>query len=206
MVQAFNDYIRNIMYLVVFMSFAGMIMPDGGYRKYVDVVMGLVLIIAVITPIAALFGTGVGGAMWNSTFTESVVIADDMDVFISQHERMMSESINSIVGAQVSRLIDSTGFMLIASEADFSPEGEFLELRLIVARDGVPYTIESEETAERRQFIRVERVEVSLRESRLTEYSQHEELSEVEQRFLRNIISDFYNISPGNIHIELRKT
>ena len=207
--QAFNDYIRNIMYLVVFMTFVGMIMPGGGYRKYIEIVMGLVLIIVIITPIASLVGAEARAGEVVSHFLGSdisAITAHDEVRFINQRERMLNENVNDIVAAQIAALIRDTGFSLIRTDVRFSADtGEFLELRLAVSRDGASYVAGDVETVERRPFIRVERVEISLRESRQTELAQNEsaEADDAETQLLRKIISDFYNVSQDNIHIEV---
>ncbi|MCL2674453.1 MAG: stage III sporulation protein AF [Defluviitaleaceae bacterium] len=206
--QAFNDYIRNIMYLVVFMTFVGMIMPGGNYRKYVDIVMGLVLIIVIITPIASLVGAEARAGEVVARFLDgdiSAMTAHDEAHFMSRRERMLNENVNDIVAAQISALIRDTGFSLIRSDVRFSAEtGEFLELRLIVSPNGTSSVAGAVETVERRPFIRIERVEVSLRESRQTGQTQNEstESIDAETQLLRKIISDFYNVSQDNIHIE----
>ncbi|MCL2852767.1 MAG: stage III sporulation protein AF, partial [Defluviitaleaceae bacterium] len=54
-------------------------------------------------------------------------------------------------------------------------------------------------------FIRVERVDVSLRESRLRQSNQAAiaESTDESIQLLKQTISDFYNIDSDNIHIEV---
>ena len=207
--QAFNDYIRNIMYLVVFMTFVGMIMPGGGYRKYVEIVMGLVLIIVIITPIASLVGMEARAGDAAARFLEGggtpVMTVQDEARLMNQRERVMSENVNDIVAAQIAVLIQDSAFSLVGADMRFSAEtGEFSELWLTVARDRASSGAEAVEISESRPFIRVERVEVSLRENRRNEQMQSEvhEYINSETQVLRKIISDFYNLSQDNIHIE----
>jgi len=197
------------MYLVVFMTFVGMIIPGGSYRKYVEIVMGLVLIIVIITPIASLFGAEMRAGDAVTRFLEGDIVAitaHDEARFLNQRDHMLNENVNDMVAAQISALINDTGFSLTHSDVRFSvDDGEFLEIRLIVVRNEMEFSADTTPIAENRQFIRVERVEVSLRESRQSG-RESTEFNDAETQHLRKIISDFYNVSQDNIHIEVLKT
>ena len=210
--SAFNDYIRNIMYLVIFMAFVGIIMPGGSYKKYVDIVLGLILIIVIISPVASFFGAETRAEETvKRLFDEGEVAAAAMGGanFTDQRGRMLNDSINEIVSAQLAELLAGTGFTLYDSQVGFIADtARFVDLRLIVERDEAPGVMyEEHETSDSgRPFIRVERVEVSLRQSRAIEAAQANAASsdDEEIRILRRTISDFYNIDPDNIYIEVR--
>jgi len=197
------------MYLVVFMTFVGMIMPGGNYRKYIEIVMGLVLIIVIITPIASLVGAEARAGEVVSRFLDgdiSAMTTHDEARFMNERERMLSENVNDIVAAQITELIRDTGFSLIRTDVRFSTNtGEFQEIWLAVARDKAESAEGANEAMERRPFIRVERVEVSLRESRRSEQAGQDfaVYADAETQLLRKIISDFYNVSQDNIHVEV---
>ncbi|MCL2618076.1 MAG: stage III sporulation protein AF [Defluviitaleaceae bacterium] len=211
--QEFNDYIRNIMFLVIFMTFVGIISPGGSYKKYIDIVLGLVLIIVVISPVAAFLGGGAGeadGAVARILDASHIAgIADyDEAFFISQRDRILGEHVNAIIRSQLDALLAGTRFSVYSSEASFVSEtGALIDLRLAVMMDEA-YDADAADTAQAyagRPFIRVERVDVSLRESRLRQHATPPEGSADSEsiQLLKQTISDFYNIDAGNIHIEV---
>ena len=210
--QEFSDYIRNIMYLVIFMTFVGIISPGGSYKKYIDMVLGLVLIIVIISPVASFLGRGAAGAgeaIARILDASEIAALTDYDeaFFLGQRERILGEHVNAIIRAQLDALLTGTPFSVYQSEARFATDtGALVDLRLDVVRDedsgaeagtaGTPGAYAGY------RFIRVQRVEVSLRESRLRQSAAAESADESIQ-LLKRTISDFYNIDPDNIHIEV---
>ena len=221
--QVFGDYIRNIMYLVIFMTFVGIVSPAGSYKKYVDLVLGLVLIIVVISPVASMLGTGAGA----SAAGEAVArILDGSDIaaltdydeayFLGQRERMLGEHVNAIIRTQLDALLTGTAFAVYRSEARFASDtGALVDLRLSVIRDEAAQYPADETAADAPRayagyrFIRVDRVEVSLREenrlrrNNMSVSSEPGAYSDEDIQLLKRTISDFYNIDAGNIHIEV---
>jgi len=198
------------MYLVIFMTFVGIIVPGGGYKKYVDIVLGLVLIIVIVSPVAAFFGadTGAEEAVARLLPDGGAVAGYESERFAGQRDRMISDNVNEIVRAQIGALMVGTGYELRSSDVRFLPDtGRFLELRLAVAvqpaQQSPEIVVQAAEPS--RPFIRVDRVEVSLRESRAEEAARAEiaALGSEGIQLLRRTISDFYNIDADNIYIEV---
>ena len=214
--QVFNDYIRNIMYLVIFMTFVGIITPGGSYKKYVDIVLGLVLIIVIISPVASFMGgsgmeVGAGEAVARIFESSEIVALADYDeaFFLEQRDRILGEHVNAIIRTQLDALLTGTQFSIYRSEARFASDtGALVDLRLSVVRD-VPWGTDDTDDVPQiyagYPFIRVERVDVSLRESRLRQSNQAAiaESTDESIQLLKQTISDFYNIDSDNIHIEV---
>ncbi len=51
MMEAFTAYIKTIAAFTVFAAFTEMLMPDGSFRRYIHMVMGILLLSAVLEPI-----------------------------------------------------------------------------------------------------------------------------------------------------------
>lgn len=60
MMAAFAAYIKTITALSIFAALAGLLLPGGKYRRYADLVLGAMLLLAVMSPLLRLFGAGEG--------------------------------------------------------------------------------------------------------------------------------------------------
>ena len=57
MIDAFVAYIKTITALTVFSALAGILLPEGKYRRYAELVLGVMVLEAVLHPILRLLGT-----------------------------------------------------------------------------------------------------------------------------------------------------
>lgn len=53
--MAFASYIKTITALTIFSTMACMFLPNNSFRKYLELVLGILILSAVIKPMAALF-------------------------------------------------------------------------------------------------------------------------------------------------------
>ncbi len=58
MLEAFSAYIKNIAVFMLFAAFAEMLMPENNLKKYISLVMGLILLTIVIKPMFFVFQKG----------------------------------------------------------------------------------------------------------------------------------------------------
>lgn len=57
---ALSAYIKTITALTIFSALACMLMPEGSFRKYVELVLGVLVLTAVLNPFLRIFGTDKG--------------------------------------------------------------------------------------------------------------------------------------------------
>lgn len=57
MMDAFTAYIKTITALTIFSALAGILLPEGKYRRYAELVLGVMVLGAVLQPLLRLFGT-----------------------------------------------------------------------------------------------------------------------------------------------------
>ncbi len=54
MMEAFTAYIKTITALTVFSALVGLLLPDGKYRRYAELVLGILVLTAVLSPLLRL--------------------------------------------------------------------------------------------------------------------------------------------------------
>ena len=58
--ETFGAYIKTITALTIFSALACMLMPEGSFRKYVELVLGVLVLTAVLNPFLRIFGADQG--------------------------------------------------------------------------------------------------------------------------------------------------
>lgn len=58
MTQGFNAYIKTIAVFLIFITFAEMIAPDGGVKRYISVALGALAAVSLIQPALEILGAG----------------------------------------------------------------------------------------------------------------------------------------------------
>lgn len=197
MIDGISGYIKNIAFFLIFTSFIGIILPGGKYKKYIDIVLGLVLIIVTLEPAAALvFGSSRPLDKILNEITSSLdygITATGWDT--EEREKLITESFGQRIRPQLESLV--SGYDFILEDMDFSVDidtGEIASLSISVSEAPVQPTPVP--------FIRVEKVRVQSRDADV-ELAESIESGEIIR--LKKGIADFYNIPIDNIHIGIHR-
>jgi hypothetical protein len=57
MMDAFTAYIKTVTALTIFSALAGILLPEGKYRRYAELVLGIMVLEAVLEPLLGLLLT-----------------------------------------------------------------------------------------------------------------------------------------------------
>ena len=57
MMDAFTAYIKTVTVLTIFSALAGILLPEGKYRRYAELVLGIMVLEAVLEPLLGLLLT-----------------------------------------------------------------------------------------------------------------------------------------------------
>jgi len=57
MMDAFTAYIKTVTALTIFSALAGILLPEGKYRRYAELVLGIMVLEAVLAPLLGLLAT-----------------------------------------------------------------------------------------------------------------------------------------------------
>jgi len=185
------------------MSFTAIILPEGKYKKYINVVLGLTLIVVMLSPFYRFLNTqhfDLDDLIDSLGITQTV--SANHNSSIPHHEQMREQAIkNEFIASlrlNTEQLIKSSGFELIDIAANFDIQtGEIHSLHLEVS------SLDTSEAASRQQFsiIRIEPIRIGS--DFIADEEHHKEISE-----LKNMLADrfsFYNLDAASIHITYRR-
>ncbi len=195
MIEDISNYIRNIAFFLIFISFIGIIIPNTKYKSYINILLGFMLVMIMISPIATLiynkqnpldrFLLSVNGATKQTT-------TDELKEFEILQQDMINKTYKANVVEQINSLIKEESLSISEYEIDFNQNtGQILKLVLNLKETIIVPTP--------KPFIRIEPFKVEI--------SPQDEDKEEDLQALRvkKIISDFYNMSADNIHISIAK-
>ena len=190
MMPAFFEYLRNISYYLVFMALVGVIAPSGNYKKYIALVMGIMLVGIVINPVTNMLGRESLPVtqIFGNIMPAMPYLAQDGS-FDWQHEHLR-EAFHAQLSAQTASLLARNNFHLVS--AYWSCADDFSYIRSVILRLRLIET-----TPTPRPFIRIEPVRIGPYQPADTD-----EADEKVQK-VKKLISDFYDMRKDNIHVEI---
>ncbi len=179
------DYVRNIAVFLIFTSFVGIILPNGKYKSYCNLVLGLILILIIIKPatdfvdgigpgVDKLLGMVTGSVSSKGSGKASKGSATASPKDLSLRDEVIQEAFDRLVVLQVEEALQKEGY----------PSPKAVSVKTKVKGEGA---------------------DGSLNFDILSINLGYEELSEEEMNFIKKSISDFYNLSVANINITVQK-
>ena len=184
---AFFEYLRNITYYLVFMSLVGVLAPSGNYRKYIMLIMGIMLIGIAVNPFLNFFTGGNNQLPLTDFFT-------GIQTYNQPHiaDNHLREVFHSNLTTQARTLLEGSGYHLISAEWESAYDFSYIRKAFLVVKQGDP------SPAERVPFIRIEPV-------RIAPYQPLSTLEEAppQAQAVKKLISDFYDMNIANIHVDI---
>lgn len=194
-----REYVRNIAVYVIFMGLAGVIVPEGKLKSFVDLTMGVILVLILAAPISGLLGMDFMGAFSDVGLQfERRVVAGEFHRDDEAQNQLVLAAFHDSLRDQVRRLLENDAefafvdarFDIGRGEEDF---GEILAVSVIVAERAV------EESA--RGIIWIEPVSIWVGAAAATD----DEGRGAGELRIKNAISDFYKVPSSNIHVIVQK-
>ena len=191
-----NEYVRNIAFYLIFMSLSGIILPEGKYKKYINVILGLVLIIILMSPFYRFLSTG------NFDVDElidslniSTAFASNIENYEDIRNRAIKGEFLASLRTHAENIIRDSDYDLNDISADFDLNtGEIRSIHLKVQKRESPQETERV----RRPFIRVEPIRIDSPFSPLA--AEPQEITD-----MKRMISHFYGVPAENIIIDIQE-
>lgn len=187
--DAFFEYLRNISYYLIFMTAVGIIAPSGTYKKYISLIMGILLIATVVSPLSTLL-TQDPTAILQTNFALPQQILQPLQI---EQPDYFEEFFHSQLTAQADALLSRNGYHLVSATWETAEDFTYIRRASIVAR-----AINAEPTPV--PFIRIEPVRIAPYQPFDPEAAEAKEVLA-----LKILLSDFYDMSADNIHVEILK-
>ncbi|MCL2048618.1 MAG: stage III sporulation protein AF [Defluviitaleaceae bacterium] len=191
---AFFEYLRNITYYLMFATVIGIFAPMGKYRKFVSLVLGFVLLLMMIQPLAVVLKTqDIPVTQWFANFSPAGSFSGE--ALWDDHLRGAFEA---QLEAQLTQLLNANGFVVHASSFGYSDD--FAKLTYV----NVDVSAEEFPSNERVPFIRIEPPQIRP----IIIGTPHAEQAETNEaaEAVKSLISQYYNLPVTHIHVTMTNT
>jgi len=187
---AFFEYLRNITYYLLFAALVGLVAPTGKYKKFVSLVMGLIMLVLLLAPVRSIVGRQIPVTEWFTGIIpqQAYSTASVDDTYALWRDTYLASAFRAQLRAQLEGLLSRNN--ITVHEANFEYTGDFSRITSVsvsVSRD--------QETNRRVPFIRIEPVQIQREEA-----PEDPLINEV-----KNLIAGFYNLPGSHIHVEVIK-
>lgn len=104
MIDYFYNYIKNIIFFLIFMSFIQVILPTNKYRSYINLIFGMMLVFIMIEPLNILFD--------NVKNIEAITIFNEDDfknnnIDINKYKNIQNEMVKSAFKDNIKKQIET---------------------------------------------------------------------------------------------------
>lgn len=199
-----GKYIQSIATIIIFTTFVNLIVPDGGFKKYIKMVLGLIIIITILSPINAL-------VFKNKPNYDDILKRYEMDI---ENKTMQVQS-GAYLAMQKDMILDAYKEKLIPQMTEIIEKGslakvDYLEVTLDENIDSKTFglikaidIIVSEQKAEsNKKRIIIPKIKVGTKTNQ--NYSTVTNEGQIEKT-IKTCLIDFYNLSDVNINITVQK-
>ncbi len=101
MIQAISEWAKNLIFLVVFATFLEMLLPSSQMQKFLRVIVGLLIMMAILNPIVNLFEDIESGqdipVFKQDNFSAKYEIRQDEHMYIKIYEKELARQIKSTI-------------------------------------------------------------------------------------------------------------
>jgi len=209
-----SNYVRNIAVFIIFMGFVSIIIPGDKYEKYVNLVMGIILVFMALSPMTRIFGNVAAGEILPFSVVTETASLRSLEQDIQSAGNAQAENIianyHAELIAQLERLVNTGSeytFIRGRFDIDVSQEhfGRILRLDLTVSQTSATSPASAGQS---RNLVNIDpiRIEVAVNtrgENRGNTEQNGQSVESGHMVSLKNLISNFYNMDTGNIHITI---
>ncbi len=188
-------YIKNIVFVMIFNVFVEVLMPNNNFKKYMNMVIGFIVILIVLEPIRENFSASdkfdlevfaIQSQIENNSFVQQ------KEFYEEKQEQLIIDTYTENIKQQINQIIEKS--------SDVEIESINLELDEYNIKSIEVYGYEKKGEVINNQ-INIEKILIG---KKTAEVSNIEDKNYKIQENLKNLISDFYNIETDNIHIIVR--
>jgi energy-coupling factor transporter transmembrane protein EcfT len=178
----------------MFATVIGIFAPAGKYRKFVSLVLGFVLLLLMIQPLAGFFrGRDIPVTQWFAGISDGGGSLRGEFDYSMWWDNYFSQAFETQLETQLTRLLAENGFAVYSAEFSFADDFEIAAIHVGVSRTEKP-------EAGRVPFIRIQPPQI--RPIQIGETPSAESCPD--SLAVKNLISEFYSLPLTHIHVNVK--
>lgn len=208
------NWVKNIVIFLVLTTIITNLLGKSSYKKYVNLITGIILVILVISPLLKLFQLD---KTMDYYFTTNSLLAEAEDM----NGRLMDAQTGQIttilkeykeqIGKQVGNLLDEEDLYLkdikviIDEDENSSTFGKLLSLDIAA---GHTKSDNGENLSDKDKPVKIDTVrieDVKIGSKKEADPGSNSRILTPDEINIKNLLSDFYNMNPDNINISIQE-
>lgn len=199
------DWVKNIVFFLFLISIINNLIGESSYRKYVNLVTGMILIILIISPITDLFSINekIDYYFSKSTFEADTENINNKFIKIESEQRAsIVKKYKKEIEEQTARLLEKKALYISSLEVKISEEndsfGKIEWMNLIAS-----YTVQEKNNISAPiEKVEIGKIEIDKDKDLQENLNEDNEYTR-DEIYIRDMLSDFYNIDINNINIKI---
>lgn len=207
--QWIKNWVETIILVILATSILEMLMPNNHFKKYIQMVMGILIIFTIIRPVSSLFSKQIRYAStiethdlqiekYNIQNNQALNYSDvQKEQIVDMYESKLKSQAQDIV-QRISHVEGASVEVVFNNNIDSKQFGEIQKLNIML-----PKQQEKNSNSSLIQKVKIEKIQIGLKKVAESESHSKETANSIKE--LKNSLSDFYNLSPTNINISVQK-
>ena len=206
MMNTIGKYVQSIAMVMIFTTFINLIMPEGDFRKYIKIVLGLIIIITILGPINTfVFKNRPSYTDLMQKYEleiESGVMKSQDTQYLDLQKDIILENYEENLKPQMIGIIEKRNEVVVLGlEIDFNQDIESDQFGDIVK---INMVVEPRDQDDSKQLIKIPSIKVGTKSLQNTEENNEQIGGQMEENIKTSLI-DFYNLPDANINITVQK-
>lgn len=201
MVDLFSNYIKNIAVCIIFSAFVEMLIPDNDFKKYINLVLGFIVILVVLNPLKSILFKSypldiqvfnkASDIENNSLLKEkNLYESKQKDLIITTYKSQLEDQIKALISKQSNLNVNSIN---IEVNEDYESD-EFAQIKKIEV-------VATEAQISNQNQTTINPIDkITISNTALQDDTTENRNNEIEKN-LESLISDFYKLNQDNIYI-----
>lgn len=208
MLDMIYDWIKNIIIFMVLTTIIANLLGKSSYKKYIDLITGVILLILVISPLFKLLNLD---DSLDYFFSANYLLAETKEIGIrfNDMEDKQTESIlqeyKEKIKTQIGTILESEDLYIISTIITIDEKSDSLTYGQIEKLDIIASYVRAKDEVEPKKVDKINISKIKIGENNESGQENTGDFLSPSEINVKKRLSDFYNMNPDNINISIQE-
>ncbi len=202
------SWVKNIIIFLVLTTIISNLLGKSNYKKYINLITGIILVLFVISPLLKLFQLE---DTLDYFLSSNLLVTDAEDLngkLIDMEEGQMSAILKEYkeeIGMQISELLEGQDLFIASITIIVEEDEKSAVFGTIKSMDIVASYIRQNTNLSSSEINKIEIDSIKIGDKKESTAEMEEDYLTPSEINVKNMLSDFYNMNPDNINISIQE-